>query len=91
MTKTKTFSLVLPQQKLTPYHYWLDNNGKIFPLQFNHDLKTDEDDPSFLSFAQKSNSSLYVHYISQTPEAKKIQFRKLQIHIAIYYDTFVYH
>ena len=45
---------------MTPYHYWLDNEGKIFSLQFNflrpsiYDLKTDENDLSFLSSSQKT-------------------------------------
>ena len=45
---------------MTPYQYWLDNNVKIFSLQFNflrpsiYDLKTDEDDPSFLSSSPKA-------------------------------------
>ena len=60
MTKTKTSSLLLPRKKTTPDHFWLDKNVKIFSLQFNflrpsiYDLKTDEDDPSFLSYSQKA-------------------------------------
>ena len=57
MTKTKTS---IASKTMTPYHYWLDNNEQIFSLQFNflrlsfYDLKTDEDDPSFLSPSQKT-------------------------------------
>ena len=45
---------------VTPYHNWLDNLLKIFSLQFNflrpsiYDLKTEEDDPSFLSLSQQT-------------------------------------
>ena len=60
MTKPSFFSLLLPRKKLTPYHYWLDNNVNTFSFQFNflkpsiYDLKTDEDDPSFLPSSQKA-------------------------------------
>ena len=49
---------------MAPYHYLLDNGIKIFSLQFNflrpsiYDLKTDENDPSFLSTAQKTTHHL---------------------------------
>ena len=45
---------------ITPYHFWLDNNVKIFSLQFHflrssiYDQKTEEDDPSFPSSSQKA-------------------------------------
>ena len=55
---------------MPPYHYWLDNNVKIFSLQFNflrlsiYDLTTDEDDPSFLSSLQKrTHDNTYVTFL----------------------------
>ena len=49
---------------MAPYQYWLENGIKIFSLQFNflrpsiNDLKTDENDPSFFSTAQKAAHNL---------------------------------
>ena len=58
---------------MAPYQYWLDNGVKIFSLQFNflrpsiYDLKTDENDPSFLSNAQKSIHHLtYSRFLQDT-------------------------
>ena len=45
---------------MTSYHFCLDNMVKYFLLQLNflrpsiYDLKTDDDDPSFLSSSQKA-------------------------------------
>ena len=58
--KNQDFFTFIASKIITPYHYWLDNNVKIFLLQFNflrpsiYNLKTDEDDPSFLSSSQKA-------------------------------------
>ena len=49
---------------MAPYQNWLENGIKIISLQFNflrpsiYDLKTDENDPSFLSTAQKATNHL---------------------------------
>ena len=58
--KNQDFFTSNASKTLTPYHHWLENNVKNFSLQFNvprpsiYDLKTDEDDPSFLSSSQKA-------------------------------------
>ena len=65
--KNQDFFTSLASKILAPYQYWFDNGVKIFSLQFNflcpsiHDLKTDENDPSFLSNARKAN-----HYFTYT-------------------------
>ena len=52
--KNRNFFTSIASKIMTPYHYWLDNNVKIFSLQIIffrpsiYDLKIDEDDPSFL-------------------------------------------
>ena len=58
---------------MAPYQYWLDKNIKIFSRQFNilhpsvYDLKTDENDPSFLSTAQKTTHHLtYTRFLQHT-------------------------
>ena len=58
--KTQDFFTFIASKIMTPYHYWLDNNVKIFSLQFKflrpsvYDLKTDDDDPSFFSSSQRA-------------------------------------
>ena len=58
--KNQDYFYSLASKIMTPYHYWLDKNVKTFSLQFYclrpsiYDLKTDEDDPSFLSSSQKA-------------------------------------
>ena len=58
--KNQYFFTSIASKMMTPYRYWLDKNVKFFSLQFNflrpsiYDLKTDEDEPSFLSFSQKA-------------------------------------
>ena len=57
--KNQDFFTSIASKFMAPYQYWLENGIKIFSLQFNflrpsiYDLKTDENDPSFLSTAQK--------------------------------------
>ena len=55
---------------MTPYHYWLDNDVKIFSHQFNflrspiYDLKTDEDDLSFVPSSQKAtHHNTYITFL----------------------------
>ena len=55
------------------YQYWLENGIKIFSLQFNflrpsiYDLKIDENDPSFLSTAQKATHHLtYTRFLQHS-------------------------
>ena len=91
--KNQDFFTSIAAKILTPYHYWLDNNVNFFSLQFNflrpsiYDLKTDEDDPSFLSSSQKAtHQNTYVTFLKH-----QLRFRQLQRHITIYYDTSVYH
>ena len=56
--KNQYFLTSIASKKMTPHHYSLDNNVKVFSIQFSflrpsiYDLKTDEDDPSFLSSSQ---------------------------------------
>ena len=58
--KYQAFFTFIAFKIMSPYQYWLDNVVKRFSLQFNflrssiYDLKTDENDPSFLSIAQKA-------------------------------------
>ena len=60
--KNQDFFTSIASKKMAPYQYWLDNNIKIFSLQFNflrpsvYDLKIDENDPSFLSTAHMNSS-----------------------------------
>ena len=58
---------------MAPYQYWFDNGVKILSLQFNflhpsvYDLETDENDPSFLSNAQKANLHFtYTRFLQHT-------------------------
>ena len=60
MTKIKiSLHPLLPSKIMSPYQYQLDKGVNIFSLQSNflrpsiYDLETDENDPSFLSVAQK--------------------------------------
>ena len=61
--KNQDFFTSIASKIMTPYHYWLDNNVKIFSLLFNflrpsiYDLKTDEDGHSFLSSSQKATNN----------------------------------
>ena len=58
--KNQDFFTSIVSKIMTPYLYCLDNNVKIFSLQFIflrpsiYDLKTDEDDPFYLSSSQKA-------------------------------------
>ena len=62
--KNQDISTSIASKIMAPYQYWLENGIKIFSLQFNFlrpskfDLKTDENDPSFLSTAQKATHHL---------------------------------
>ena len=68
--KNQDFFTSIASKIMTPYHYWLDKNVKIFSLQFNflrlsiYDLKTDEDDHSFLSSSPNAtHHSTYVTFL----------------------------
>ena len=62
--KNQDFLTSIASKIMAPYQNWLENGIKIFSLQFNflrpsiYDLKTDENDPSFLSTAQKATHHL---------------------------------
>ena len=62
--KNQDFFTSIASKIMAPYHYWLENGIKIFSLHFNflrpsiYDLKTDENDPSFLSTAQNATHHL---------------------------------
>ena len=64
---------------MTPFHYWPDNIGKNFSPQFNnlrpsiYDLKTDEDDPSFLSpWLKATHQNTYVKFLKHRKPKKYI-------------------
>ena len=58
---------------MSPYLKWLENGIKIFLLQFNlqrpsiYDLKTDDSDPSFLSFSQKASHPTTISFLQRIP------------------------
>ena len=62
--KNQDFFTSIASKIMALYQYWLDNGVKIFSLQFNflrpsiYDTKTDENEPSFLSNAQKTTHHL---------------------------------
>ena len=62
--KNQDFFTSIASNIMAPYQCWLENGIKIFSLQFKflrpsiYDLKTDENDPSFLSIAQKTTHHL---------------------------------
>ena len=71
--KNQDFFTSIASKIMAPYHYWLHNGIKIFSLQFNflrpsiYDLKTDENDPSFLSTAQKATHHLtYTRFLQHS-------------------------
>ena len=77
--KHQDFVTSIASKIMTPYHYWLDNNVKIFSLQFNflrpfiYDLTTDEDDPSVLSSSQKATLRItYVKFLKHQKPKKYI-------------------
>ena len=63
---------------LPPNESWLENCLNIFSLQFNflrpsiYDLKTDESDPSFLSFSQNATHlRTYTIFLRNKPTTKR--------------------
>ena len=71
--KNQDFVTSIASKVTTPYQYWLENGIKIFSLHFNflrpsiYDLKTDENDPSFLSTAQKTTHQLtYTRFLQHS-------------------------
>ena len=64
--KNQDFFTSIASKNMAPYYYWLDNGIKIFSLQFNflrpsiYDLKTDENDPSFLCTAHHCKRPLII-------------------------------
>ena len=82
--KNQDFFTSIASKIMGPYQYWLDNNVKVFSLQFNflrpsiYDLKRDESDPSFLSVSQKAT-----HHQTYT---KFLQYTKPQNHIFVNYN-----
>ena len=71
--KNQDFFTSIVSKSMAPCQYWLDNGVKIFSLQFTflrasiNDLETDENDPSFLSNAQKTTHRLtYTRFIQHT-------------------------
>ena len=75
--KNQDFSKSIASKKMTPYNYWLDNKVNIFSQQFNfhrpsiYDLKSDEDDTSFVSSSQKATQhNTYVTFLKNIKNRK---------------------
>ena len=71
--KNQDFLTSLASKIMEPYQYWFEIGVKSFSLQFNflgssiYHLKTDENDPSFLSNAQKANHHFtYTRFLQHT-------------------------
>ena len=71
--KNHDFFKSIASKIMALYQYWFDNGVKIFSLQFYflrpsiYDLKTDENDPSFLSNAQKATHHFtYTRFLQHT-------------------------
>ena len=71
--KNQDFFTSIASKIMAPYRYWFDNGVKIFSLQFNslrpsiYDLKTSENDSSFLSNAQKATHLFpYTRFLQHT-------------------------
>ena len=71
--KNQDFFTSIASKIMAPYQYWLENGIKLFSLQFDFlrpsidDLKTDENDPSFLSAAQKATHHLtYTRFLQHS-------------------------
>ena len=71
--KNQDFFTSIASEIMAPYQYWLDDGVKIFSLQFNflrpsiYDLKTDENDPFFVSYSQKTTHCLtYTRFLQHT-------------------------
>ena len=80
---------------MTPYQYWLDDNVRNFSLQFNvlrqstYDLKTDEDDPFFLSSSQKTTHHNTNITFPKDQKPKKYIF--VNYKLTILHDTSIYY
>ena len=77
--KNQYFFTSIASKIMTPYHYWLHKNVKIFSLQFNflrlliYDLKTDEEDPTFLTSSQKAaHQNTYITFLKHQKPKKNI-------------------
>ena len=70
--KNQGFFTSITSKIMSPYYSWLENGVKIFfPINFLrpsiYDLKADESDPSFLSFAQKvSHHQTYTKFLQHS-------------------------
>ena len=83
--KIQDFFTSIASKIKAPYQYWFENGIKIFSLRFNilrpsiYDQKTDENDPSFLSTAQK-----ITHHLTYT---RFLQHSKTQNYIFANYKN----
>ena len=81
--KNQDFFTSIASKIMSLYQYWLDNGVKNFSLPFSflrpsiYNIKTDENDPSFLSVAQKVTH--------QQPYTKFLQHTKPQNYIFVSY------
>ena len=71
--KNQDFFTSIASKIMAPYQYWLENGIEIFSFHFNfhrpsiYDLEMDENDPSFLSTAQKATHHLtYTRFLQHS-------------------------
>ena len=78
--KNQDFFTSIASKIMAPYQYGLENGIKIFSLQLNllrpsiYDLKTDDNDPFFLSTAQKATHHLLYTRFLQNSEPQNYIF-----------------
>ena len=83
--KNQDFITSIAFKIMAPYQYWLENGIEIFSLQFNflrpsiYDLKTDENDPSFLSAAQNATHHLTYTCFFNTQNLKTMYLQIINI------------
>ena len=95
--KNQGFFTSIASKIMAPYQYWLENGIKIFSLQFNflrpsiYDLETDENDPSFLSTAQKATHHLtYTRFLPHSKPQNYI-FANYEYLLSLHHDKFVHY
>ena len=65
---------------ITPYDWWLNNQGKIFSLQYNflrpspYDLRTEENDANFLPYQVKKSHRVTYQKFFQYKEPENYLF-----------------
>ena len=80
MTEIRILYTSVTSKSIPPYQYWLNNGVKVFSPQSNFlrssifDLKTGENDPSFLLVAQKA-----AHHTQKSWNAKNLRTTLSQV------------